>query len=119
MDEVEVIIGHRRRRRWTAEQKRGMVEEAEQTGNSISAVARKYEVSPNQVFHWRKLMRAGAEDAVVPLSEARALQMKIRELERLLGKKTMEVEILKDALECAREKKLLLPGWSSRKDATR
>jgi len=93
-----------------------MVEEAEQTGNSISAVARKYEVSPNQVFHWRKLMRAGAlvaagaEDAVVPLSEARALQMKIRELERLLGKKTMEVEILKDALECAREKNCSCPA---------
>lgn len=125
MDEVEVIIGHRRRRRWTAEQKRAIVEEAEEAGNSISAVARKYEVSPNQVFHWRKLMRAGAlvaagaEDAVVPLSEARALQVKIRELERLLGKKTMEVEILKDALELAREKKLLLPGWSPRKDATR
>ena len=40
-------------------------------------------------------------------SEVRALKKQIRELERLLGKKTMEVEILKDAIEIAREKKLI------------
>ena len=32
---------------------------------------------------------------------------RVRELERLLGKKTMEVEILKEAIEIAREKKLI------------
>jgi len=32
------------------------------------------------------------------------LQKQVRELQRLLGKKTMEVEILRDALEIAREK---------------
>jgi len=47
------------------------------------------------------------------------LKAKVRELERLLGKKTMEVEILKDAIEIAREKKVLLrmPLWL--KDDTR
>ena len=44
---------------------------------------------------------------MVPVSEVKALKTKIRELERLLGKKTMEVEILKDAIEIAREKKLI------------
>lgn len=34
-------------------------------------------------------------------SEYRALQNQVRELQRLLGKKTMETEILKDALEVA------------------
>jgi transposase len=33
------------------------------------------------------------------------LRFRIRELERLLGRKTMEVEILKDAIRIAREKK--------------
>jgi transposase len=37
----------------------------------------------------------------------KALKAKIRELERLLGKKTVQVEILKEALELAREKKLI------------
>ena len=35
------------------------------------------------------------------------LNQQIRELERLLGRKTMEVEILKEAVEIAREKKLI------------
>jgi transposase len=54
----------------------------------------------------------------VPLSEVKELRAKIRELERVLGKKTMEVEILKEGLKIAREKKLisrmpLLPGDDS------
>jgi transposase len=51
------------------------------------------------------------------LSEVKQLKSQIRELQRLLGKKTMEVEILKDAIEIAREKKLIsrspLPGKDS------
>ena len=48
-----------------------------------------------------------ANNQVVSASEAKALKRKIRDLERLLGKKTMEVEILKEAIEIAREKKLI------------
>jgi len=110
---VEVITSVQRRRRWSAEEKRAIVEEAAHPGMSISAVARKYGVHPNQVFRWRRLVEAGglsavgAGEDVVPASEVRGLKAKVRELERLLGKKTMEVEILKDALELAREKKLI------------
>lgn len=49
----------------------------------------------------------GSGGDVVKASEARELKKRIRELERMLGKKTMEVEILKDALDVAREKKLI------------
>jgi len=35
------------------------------------------------------------------------LKKQIHELERLLGRKTMEVEILKDAVRISREKKLI------------
>ena len=48
-----------------------------------------------------------ADEEVVSVSENRALKRRVRELERLLGKKTMEVEILKEAIEIAREKKLI------------
>jgi transposase len=80
---------------------------------SISAVARKYGIHSNQLFRWRKLVQEGAFTAVrageevVPLSEVKELRAPVRELERLLGKKTMEVEILKDAIRIAREKKLI------------
>jgi len=113
MDPVEVITSVQRRRRWTAEQKRAMVLETEQPGMSLSAVARKYEIHPNQLFRWRKLMQEGAlsavraDEEVVPVSEVKDLRTRVRELERLLGRKTMEVEILKDAVRIAREKKLI------------
>ena len=47
------------------------------------------------------LTAAGAEEEVVPASDYRALQNQVRELHRLLGKKTLEAEILKEALEVA------------------
>ena len=114
MGPIEVITSVQRRRRWSPEEKRAILEEGEQPGNSLSAVARKYGVNPNQLFHWRKLMRegaliaVGADDQVVPASEVKQLKAQIRELERLLGRKTMETEILRDAIRIAQEKKLLL-----------
>jgi hypothetical protein len=44
---------------------------------------------------------AGSGDKVVPASDYRALQNQVRELHWLLGKKTLEAEILKEALEHA------------------
>jgi len=111
---IEVITSIQRRRRWAAEEKRALVEEAEQPGASVSSVARKYGINPNQLFHWRRLIRQGslsavrADEEVVPVSEVKQWRARVRELERLLGKKTMEAEILKEALELSREKKLLL-----------
>ena len=122
MSTIKVISSVQRRRRWSPEEKRAIIEEAELPGNSISSVARKYDINPNQVFSWRRLMREGAlvavrrEERVVPESEVRGLNAKIRELERMLGKKTMEAEILKEALEIAREKKLLLRKPLSEED---
>ena len=53
-----------------------------------------------------------ADEDVVPASRVRDLEAKVRELERLLGRKTMETEILREALEQARPKKptLRLPS---------
>jgi transposase len=48
------------------------------------------------------------DDNVVAVSEVRRLEERVRELERLLGRKTMEVEILKEALDLARAKKPIL-----------
>ncbi len=42
-----------------------------------------------------------SQEEVVPAFEYRALQNQVKELQRLLGKKTMEGEILKEALEIA------------------
>jgi transposase len=110
---IEVITGVQRRRRWSLQEKLRLVEESLQPGMSVSYVARKHGVSPSLLFRWRKLVDEGgreavrADDQVVGLAEVKSLKREVRELQRLLGKKTMEVEILKDALEIAREKKLI------------
>lgn len=47
----------------------------------------------------------GADEEVPPLNRVHALENRIRDLERLLGRKTMETEILRETLEAARMKK--------------
>lgn len=107
------IVNVVQRRRWSVADKIRMVEEASQPGMNVSYIARKYGVAPNLLFRWRKLMSDGGKVAVetgaqvVSVGESKALKKRIRELERLLGRKTMEVEILKEALDVAREKKLI------------
>jgi transposase len=114
---VEIITSVQRRRRWTPSGKVRMVEETFEPGTTVGLVARRHGVAPNQLFTWRRLVAQGSLTAadsgeeVVPASEYRALQHQVRELHRLLGKKTLEVEILKEALEHAAgsKKHLRLP----------
>ena len=51
--------------------------------------------------------------------EVRELKKRVRELERVLGKKTMEVEILREALEFTQGKKLTLQLPSRPQDDSR
>ena len=97
-DRVEIITSVQRRRRWTASEKVRIVEETFEPGMTVSLVARRHGVAPNQLFTWRRLVAQGALTAdgsgeeVVPGSDYRALQSQVRELQRLLGKKTLEAE---------------------------
>jgi transposase len=108
---IEVVtVSDEKRRRWSAAEKAALVRETYEPGMSISLVARKHGVSASQLFNWRKLEREGAlvavhaGESVVPASELAAVPAQIAQLQRMLGKKTMEAEILKEAVEFAREK---------------
>ena len=111
---VEIITGRERRRRYTAEQKLRLVEETMAAGMTFSAVARLHGISPSLLFGWRRRMSEGgkaaiqADDEVVAAGRLRELEGRICDLERLLGRKTVEVEILREALSVARGKK---PVW--------
>lgn len=61
-----------------------------------------------------------ADEDVVGASQVRDLDKRVRDLERMLGKKTMEAEILREALELARPKKRTAPllSWSNPEDDT-
>jgi transposase len=49
----------RRRRLRTIQEKRHIVEQALQAGESVATVARRHEVNANQVFAWRRLYEQG------------------------------------------------------------
>src|SRR5579875_3285660 len=122
---VEIITGVARRRRFTTEQKLAVVAETMQPGMSISYVARRHGLSPSLVFRWRRLMTEGgqqavrADDEVVPAADLRRAEERVRELERLLGRKTLEVEVLKEALELTRAKKAISLSSSAMRDGSR
>ncbi|GAB2490639.1 transposase [Comamonas humi] len=118
---IEVITRDQRRRRWSAAEKAALVRKTYESGMSVSLVARREGVSASLLFTWRRLERegalvaVGAGEAVVPASELAAARAEIAKLQRVLGKKTLENEILKEAVEIAAAKKWiarspLLPG---------
>lgn len=108
---VEVITTDQRRRRWSLQEKAALVRRTYEPGMTVSLVAREAGVSASLLFQWRKLERQGALTAVsagepvVPASELAAARAEIAKLQRVLGKKTLENEILKEAVEYAAEKK--------------
>lgn len=110
---VHVITSVERRRRWSIYEKKAIVEETYEAGKSVSYVARKHGIAASQVFSWRRRMEEGAlvgvscQENVIPETEYRQAIDRIKRLERLLGQKTEEVEILKEAIKIGREKKLI------------
>lgn len=52
-----------------------MVAETQEPGMTVSLVARRHGIAPNQLFHWRRLIGRGAltpaghEEEVVPASQ--------------------------------------------------
>ncbi len=121
VEPIEVLTQPEQRRCRSVDEKLAIVRETFEPGASVSGVARRHQVNANQVFAWRKLYQDGslsavsAGEQVVPASDLVEAMKQIRELQRLLGKKTMEVEILREAMEYGRAKKLiarspLLPG---------
>jgi transposase len=51
---IEVVTSVQRRRRWTASEKVRRVEETFEPGMTVSLVARRHGVAPNQLFTWRR-----------------------------------------------------------------
>ncbi len=98
---------HRRgsdgRRYFTTQFKQEQIARVDRQELTLSELARELAVQPSVVRRWQHLSAKGSSAAVesnqevVPVSELRTAQQRIRELERALGKKTMEIEILQAA----------------------
>ena len=57
---LEVFTGTGRRRQWTSKQKAQIIAECNECGASVSSVARRHGLTPQQLFAWRRDARRHA-----------------------------------------------------------
>ena len=86
---VEVLTGPGRRRKWSDDDKARIVAETLEPGAVVAEVARQWQICPQQVFTWRREMRAGAvarlgfvpivaeQPAAVPEPEVPVIEVKL------------------------------------------
>jgi transposase len=60
---VEVLTGPGRRRVWDEATKARVVAESDAPGAVVSAVARRWQIAPQQLFSWRREARAASLEA--------------------------------------------------------
>ena len=95
-----VQAGRGRKGRWPAETKLAALQEW-RSGLPIEEVSRRFGMSTALLYHWKRSVDQGlkASGDVVPRSQMAVLQKRIDELERALGRKAFEVEVLKKVFE--------------------
>jgi transposase len=113
-NEIEIITGVERRRRWSAQEKLQWVKRTMEPGMTVSLGAREAGITTSQLFQWSKtytegsLVAVGANEPVVPASDLQDAMKRICQLEAALGRKTLENEILKESVDFAEAKNV----WS-------
>ena len=100
METTGVIVQRAKGQRWTPEQKMALLQEWQQ-GTPIQEVCRRHGLQTWQMYKWRKALERGLADhgALVPKSQVAALQRKVEDLEKALGRKSLEVDVLKKFFE--------------------
>jgi transposase len=92
-----------RRRRFTQDFKRSIVEQLLSETAGPAELCRRYNISSGQLYTWKRQHADGKLDPE-PSREAE-LEARVRELERLLGKVTLENEFLKKPCATASNKR--------------
>ena len=85
------------RRRFRPEFKRQVVEELLSGISSPAQIIRRYEISSSLLYHWKQQYAKGAFEN--PPDQTAALEERVRQLEQLVGKLTLENEFLKKAVQ--------------------
>lgn len=84
----------------SAEAKLQIVMEGIKSGN-LSETCRKHEIAPSLYYRWKEEVEKGALEALNGKTTVAAetdKDRRIRQLERTLGRKSLEIEILKNVL---------------------
>lgn len=113
--EATIIEQNRIKKHLTAEQKLAIVKASYAAGVSVGEIARKYHVGLSSLIKWRKYPTEGSLQSMkdnaptVSASELKKLKKENQQLQKLLGKKTLQIELLQEAVALAHEKKLISP----------
>jgi transposase len=86
------------RRKFTREIKTAAVRMLE-SGHSVASVARLYEVDPGLLHRWRQEYRKNPAGAFPGMGRAMPMLGREADLERMVGRLTMEVDFLKKLLQ--------------------
>ena len=94
------VSNGRKRGRWSSEKKLAVLQEWQQ-GLPVEEVCRRHGLNASQLHRWKQAMDRGLkyQGELIPKSQVVALQKKVEELERALGRKALEVDVLKKAFE--------------------
>jgi len=86
--------------RWTPEKRFEIVMETLTGKESISAIARKHQVSDSLIHRWRDLFFRGGKEALAmnprrPTSQVAGLERQIEALQQVIGEQSLEIHFLK------------------------
>jgi transposase len=93
-------MGRRPRVERTPEEKWQIVQEGIKSGN-VAETCRRHGIAPSLLYRWKDEAEAGAKAALGGRSAAAGetdKDQRIRQLERTLGRKSLEIEILKNVV---------------------
>ncbi len=86
-----------KKREFTKEFKLQVVHEVD-AGKPQAQVAREHQLNPNTIAKWRKQYRQSKDHAFAGKGKAYTEEARVAELERMVGRLTMECDLLKKAL---------------------
>jgi transposase len=92
------------RRTYSVAFKRQVVEELLSGSSTLGQLSRRYEISSGLIGYWRDRYTEG-KLVEGKSANVKALESKIKELERMVGRLTMDNELLKKAMEYSMQKK--------------
>ena len=102
MPEAEKPLPGGARRVFTTEQKLAILQQWHE-GIPVTHICRQHALNSKVFYRWKKQLDKGFSDRqpteTVPKAKAVQLERRIEELERALGRKALEVDILKKAFE--------------------
>lgn len=83
-------------RKWTVDEKLAIVIEGLKEKSPVAEICREHRISQTLYYRWRdKFLEGGKKALVNGASDENAYKAEIEKLQKLIGKQTIQIEILK------------------------